>query len=217
MSYNDIPVFRIAEMYLIYAEALAENDKLSQNDLDISVNLLSQRVGMPDMNLKAANDDPDWYLLSEEYGYRNVKGTNTGIILEIRRERAIELFKEGFRWDDLMRWKEGLCINQVMYGQYFPGLGEYDLTGDNKPDIVLYEGKKPAEKAGVAAFEVGKLTGVMLSEGTKGYINPQPQENPQNEHKFDESRDYYYPIPSTERSLNPNLTQNPNWKDGLDE
>ena len=217
MSYNDIPVFRIAEMYLIYAEALAENDKLSQNDLDISVNLLRQRVGMPDMNLKAANDDPDWYLLSEEYGYRNVKGTNTGIILEIRRERAIELFKEGFRWDDLMRWKEGLCINQVMYGQYFPGLGEYDLTGDNKPDIVLYEGKKPAEKAGVAAFEVGKLTGVMLSEGTKGYINPQPQENPQNEHKFDESRDYYYPIPSTERSLNPNLTQNPNWKDGLDE
>ena len=215
MSYNDIPVFRIAEMYLIYAEALAENDKLSQNDLDISVNLLRQRVGMPDMNLKAANDDPDWYLLSEEYGYRNVKGTNTGIILEIRRERAIELFKEGFRWDDLMRWKEGLCINQVMYGQYFPGLGEYDLTGDNKPDIVLYEGKKPAEKAGVAAFEVGKLTGVMLSEGTKGYINPQPQENPQNEHKFDESRDYYYPIPSTERSLNPNLTQNPGWNDGL--
>ena len=219
MSYNDIPVFRIAEMYLIYAEALAENETktITQNDLDISVNLLRDRVGMPHMNLTEANANPDWYLCSEEYGYRNVSGSNKGIILEIRRERAIELFKEGFRWDDLMRWKEGLCINQVMYGHYFPGLGEYDLTGDNKADIVLYEGKKPAEKAGVAAFEVGTLTGVVLSEGTKGYINPQPQENPQNAHVFDESRDYYYPIPSTERSLNPNLTQNPNWKDGLGE
>jgi hypothetical protein len=217
MSYYDIPVFRIAEMYLIYAEALAENDKLSQADLDISVNLLRDRVGMPHMNMNDANANPDWYLCSEEFGYRNVSGANKGVILEIRRERAIELFKEGFRWDDLMRWKEGLCINQVMHGQYFPGLGEYDLTGDNKADIVLYQGKKPAEKAGVAAFEVGTLTGVVLSEGTKGYINPQPQENPQNAHVFDESRDYYYPIPATERSLNPNLTQNPNWKDGLGE
>jgi hypothetical protein len=169
------------------------------------------------MNMNEANANPDWYLSSEEFGYRNVSGANKGVILEIRRERAIELFKEGFRWDDLMRWKEGLCINQVMHGQYFPGLGEYDLTGDNKADIVLYQGKKPAEKAGVAAFEVGTLTGVVLSEGTKGYINPQPQENPQNAHVFDESRDYYYPIPATERSLNPNLTQNPNWKDGLGE
>jgi hypothetical protein len=116
-----------------------------------------------------------------------------------------------------MRWKEGLCINQDMHGQYFPGLGEYDLTGDKKADIVIYEGKKPADKAGVAAFEVGVLTGVMLSDGTQGYINPQPQENPANAHIFDESRDYLYGIPTTERSLNPNLTQNPNWADGLEE
>lgn len=35
-------------------------------------------------------------------------------------------------------------------------------------------------------------------------------------HHFDENRDYYYPIPSDERSLNPNLTQNDGWDDGLD-
>ena len=216
MSYNDIPVYRIAEMYLIYAEALAETGKLTQGDLDISVNLLRDRVGMPHMNMAEANANPDWYLKSEEYGYRNVSGTNEGVILEIRRERAIELFQEGFRWDDLMRWREGLCINQAMHGQYFPGLGEYDLSGDGKADIVLYDSKKPADKAGVAAFKVGDLTGVVLTDGTMGYINPQPQENPANAHVFDESRDYLYGIPTTERSLNPNLTQNPNWVDGLE-
>lgn len=216
MSYNDIPVFRLAEIYLIYAEAKAERGNLTQDDLDISLNLLRDRVGMPHLNRAEANANPDWYLCSAEYGYQNVTGENKGVILEIRRERSIELFKEGFRWDDLMRWKEGKCINQEMHGQYFPDLGEYDLTGDNKPDIVLYQGSKPAEKAGVAAYEVGTLTGVLLSEGTKGYINPQPKENPQNAHEFDENRDYYYPIPSTERSLNPNLTQNPGWSDGLD-
>ena len=57
----------------------------------------------------------------------------------------------------------------------------------------------------------------MLTDGTMGYINPQPQENPANAHVFDESRDYLYGIPTTERSLNPNLTQNPNWADGLEE
>ena len=218
MSYNDIPVFRLAEMYLIYAEAKAELGNLDQTDLDISINLLRDRVGMPHLNLAQASANPDWYLQSPEYGYQNpilLGSSNLGVILEIRRERAIELFKEGFRWDDLMRWKEGKCIEQVMHGMYFPGLGEYDLSGDNRPDIVLYEKNKPDEKEGVAAFEVGVLTGVLLTDGTSGYVDPQPQKNYQNSHLFNEDRDYYYPIPTTERSLNPNLTQNPGWNDGL--
>ena len=218
MSYNDIPVFRLAEMYLIYAEAKAELGNLDQTDLDISINLLRDRVGMPHLNLAQASANPDWYLQSPEYGYQNpilLGSSNLGVILEIRRERAVELFKEGFRWDDLMRWKEGKCIEQVMHGMYFPGLGEYDLSGDNRPDIVLYEKNKPDEKEGVAAFEVGVLTGVLLTDGTSGYVDPQPQKNYQNSHLFNEDRDYYYPIPTTERSLNPNLTQNPGWNDGL--
>ena len=31
----------------------------------------------------------------------------------------------------------------------------------------------------------------------------------------DENRDYYYPIPTKERQLNPQLKQNPGWNDGL--
>jgi hypothetical protein len=220
MSYNDMPVFRLAELYLIYAEALAEHSSyaVTQEDIDNSINKLRDRVGMPHLKIGGLTADP--YLTDPKYGYTNpilLADKDLALILEIRRERAVELFKEGFRWDDLMRWKEGKCIEQDMHGIYFAGLGEYDLSGDNKADVVLWKDKKPAEKTGVAAFEVGKTPGIVLSEGDKGYINPQPQTDPQTSHLFDESRDYYYPIPSSERSLNPNLTQNPNWKDGLSE
>ena len=220
MSYNDMPVFRLAEMYLIYAEALAEHSSyaVTQDDIDMSINKLRDRVGMPHLKIGGLTADP--YLTDPKYGYTNpilLADNDLALILEIRRERAVELFKEGFRWDDLMRWKEGKCIEQEMHGIYFAGLGEYDLSGDNKADVVLWKDTKPAEKTGVAAFEVGKIPGLILSAGDKGYVNPQPQTDPQTSHVFDENRDYYYPIPSSERSLNPNLTQNPNWKDGLSE
>ena len=219
MSYNDMPVYRLATMYLVYAEALAEHSTytLTQNDLDISINKLRDRVGMPHLMLGVTEDK---YLTDPKYGYTNpilIADKDKAIILEIRRERAVELFKEGYRWDDLMRWKEGKCIEQDMLGIYFPQLGEYDLSGDRKADIVIYTGKKPAEKAGVAAYEVGVTTGIVLTGKESGYINPHPQSEAATSHVFDENRDYYYPIPSTERSLNPNLKQNPGWNDGLSE
>jgi hypothetical protein len=216
---TDLPIFRAAEVYLVYAEALAEHSTytLTQNDLDISINKLRDRVGMPHLMLGVTADK---YLTDPKYGYTNpilLADKDMAIILEIRRERAVELFKEGYRWDDLMRWKEGKCIEQDMLGIYFPQLGEYDLSGDRKADIVIYTGKKPAEKAGVAAYEVGVTTGIVLTGKESGYINPHPQSEAATSHVFDENRDYYYPIPSTERSLNPNLKQNPGWNDGLSE
>ena len=211
MSYNDMPVFRLGEVYLNYAEALAELGTLTQADLDISLNLLRDRVGMPHLDMAAANADPDWYLCSEEYGYRNVSGANKGVILEIRRERAVELAQEGFRLPDLIRWREGDCISQTFHGAYFPGPGEYDLTGDGKADIRLYlPGNKPA--GDLVNLEIGSDTGVLLSDGTSGYLDHHKNIS----HVFDGNRDYYYPIPTKERSLNPNLKQNPGWKDGLD-
>ena len=108
----DMPVFRFTEVLLNYAEAKAEAGTLTQDDLDISINLIRSRAGMPDLDMVEANKNPDWYLSSEEYGYPNVTGPNKGVILEIRRERAIELLEEGFRYNDLMRWKAGYCIDQ---------------------------------------------------------------------------------------------------------
>lgn len=214
MSYNDLPIFRLGEVYLIYAEALAELGTLTQEDLNRSVNMLRDRVKMPHMDMAAANASPDPYLISAEYGYSSPvlkANPNLGVILEIRRERAVELAQEGRRWDDLMRWKEGKCIDQAMYGPYFPGPGKYDLTGDGKADIYLYEGdEKPADKD-IQVLKIGEKTGVILSDGNKGYVDNQKGIA----HSFNENRDYLYPIPTDERNLNNNLTQNPGWNDGL--
>lgn len=211
-STNDLPVYRYAEILLNYAEAKAELGTLSQTDLDKSINLLRKRVGMPNLDMNAANSAPDRYLSASETGYPNVSGSNKGVILEIRRERTIELMQEGFRFDDLVRWKAGSCIDQSIVGMYFPGAGGYDLSGDGKADVILYaEGEaKPTADAGVLVYKIGK--DVILSDGNKGYLYYHKNIN---RTPFSEERDYLYPIPTDERSLNHNLTQNPGWKDGL--
>lgn len=213
-SYNDMPVFRLAEVYLNYAEAKAELGTLTQEDLDKSINLLRDRVDMPHLDMEAANSNPDPYLASAEFGYRNVSGANKGVILEIRRERTLELAMEGFRLSDLTRWREGKCLEQPICGAYFPGKGQYDLTGDGVADINIWTGVNPKSKD-MVDFELGVNTGIILSEGASGYMDY---------HKgtarvFDENRDYFYPIPSKERQLyheaGKTLTQNPGWVDGL--
>lgn len=224
MSYNDLPVYRLGEIYLIYAEAKAELGTLTQDDVDKSINKLRDRVGMERMELATLTVDP--YLTSAEYGYTNLANfghSNLAAVLEIRRERTIELAMEGKRWDDIRRWKEGACYKQHLYGIYFEGPGSYDLNADGVADICLYTtAKAPVDlPANVAAFQIQEIEidgkyvpqsdGIILSEGTKGYVDM---------HKlktlaFDETRDYLYPIPISERTLNQNLTQNPGWNDGL--
>lgn len=212
-STADLPVFRFGEVLLNYAEAKAELGILNQNDLDISINKLRERVGMPYLNMQAANANPDWYLSSAEYGYPNVTGSNKGVILEIRRERAIELTQEGFRFDDLVRWKAGYSIDQEIHGMYFKQPGAYDLTGDGVADIILYEEgtSKPSAPDGVQVLQIGQE--ILLTEVDRGYIYYHKNIA---RTKFSEVRDYLYPIPINERSLNKNLTQNPGWNDGLD-
>jgi len=210
---NDLPQFRYAEVLLAYAEAKAELGTLTQADLDKSINLIRKRAGMPNLDMAAANANPDPYLLSEKYGYTNVKaglaGANKGVILEIRREREVELAVEGeTRWNDLMRWKEGKAINQDIYGMYFPGPGEYDLSGDGKADYCLYEGTVAPSTSAKYAYSLGK--DIVLSEGTKGYVDYITLVG--QTHSFDEGRDYLYPIPTDDLTLNTNLTQNPGWK-----
>jgi hypothetical protein len=203
-GYSDLILFRYAEALLVYAEAKAELGTLTQADLDRSVNLLRARAGMPNMNLAAANANPDPFLLAQ---YPNVdKGTNKGIILEIRRERRIEMFNEGLRWDDLMRWKEGKKIEQPLLGIYFPSLGSFDFNNDGKTDVYLHNGN--ATGAPVGTSSIVNVTQKALTSVTFGNFFPLKGITI----KFDENKDYLYPLPSEDITLNPKLTQNPGWK-----
>lgn len=214
-AYVDMPIFRAAEVYLNYAEAKAELGTINQADLDRSINLIRSRVGMPALNLAAANADPDEYLLHKHYGYPQVAVKNTnnvGVILEIRRERTIELLQEGFRYYDVIRWAEGATFETPLYGMYFPGEGTYDLNEDGTPDVTLYTGDPAPAGAASLAYKIND--GLKLSEETKGCVEFHRDTRPG--WKWDEVKDYYYPIPVGDRNLTGGaLTQNPGWNDGL--
>ncbi|MGH2624186.1 MAG: RagB/SusD family nutrient uptake outer membrane protein, partial [Sphingobacterium sp.] len=201
-SENDMPVFRYAEVLLNYAEAKAELGSLSQADLDKSIKLIRERAGMPNLILAAANAKPDSYLSAS---YPAVNGAMKGAILEIRRERRIELVMESFRWDDILRWKSGQLLTRQFKGMYFPSIGKFDLDGDGKEDVWIYEGTKPTAP-GVQILKLGSE--ILLENGKSGNVII----NAHIDKKFDEAKDYFYPLPIQELELNENLTQNPLWK-----
>lgn len=209
-STNDIIHFRLAEVMLNYAEAKAELGTLTQADLDISINKLRDRVNMPHLSMAEANANPDPYLMSETTGYPNVSGNNKGVILEIRRERTVELMCEGHRYWDIMRWKAGKRFDRTFYGMYVNGVGEYDLDADGVTDFVIYDGTAPAAETGVSYINIQDMT---LTDKTKGKIVLHSN-IPRN---WDEGKDYLFPIPTEDRAITGGIiTQNPGWNDGLD-
>ena len=208
LSYLDIPVFRYGEILLIYAEAKAELGTLTQEDVDNTINLLRDRVGMPHARLSdwLANIDP---VQAERYS--NVNSTQEGAVLEVRRERRIELACEGFRYDDLMRWKLGPLLNKAPEGMYIPGPGTYDFTGDGEADIAIALTSDDAAQYEGQDLTVYTLAGntFELSEGDHGYIRIASQVDRYN---FIEPRYYYTPIDTEDIAENPNLKQNPYWE-----
>lgn len=202
----DLPLYRFAETLLIYAEAKAELGQLTQGDLDISVNMLRARAGMPGMTLNPPVDPV------QAAKFPNVSSPQRAEILEIRRERRIELAFEGFRYDDLMRWEVGKLLEKEPQGIYFSRLGQHDLNGDGVPDIILLPASEsiPAQREtnslGVPFiyYRVGTFANpdvsVFLSSPTSG--NVQVVENAGT---FETPKYYYRPIPQSQIQLNPNL------------
>lgn len=209
---SDWPLFRTAEVYLNYAEAKAELGTLTQDDLTVSIDKIRERAGMGGLDMEAANADPDPFLLA---CYPNVtKSANTGVILEIRRERTVEMVMEGQRMWDMFRWKEGAqMVNETApyHGIYFPGPGLYDMDGDGKNDLELYATQQTSTPAdGLTVLKIG--SDIVLSEAAdnRGYVVAWNALK----YTWNEERDYLWPIPADQRVLTGGLlTQNPGWTD----
>jgi hypothetical protein len=175
-------IFRYAEALLIYAEARAELGMATQDDIDRTVNKLRDRVGMIHLDINNITFDPNWDFPAL-----------SPLINEIRRERRVELVCEGFRWDDLARWRaHHLIVGKRLKGAKYIGT---NLEGAYKD----YLGN-PTISIGVNLFVDGN-----------GFIDPYQQVLPDG-FGFDPERDYLSPIPSDEITLNSNLTQNPGWE-----
>ncbi|MET0638050.1 MAG: RagB/SusD family nutrient uptake outer membrane protein [Chitinophagaceae bacterium] len=207
----DFPAYRFAEVLLIIAEAKAEDGTLTQGDLDLTVNQLRTRVGMPAMSLAAANASPDPVLSSK---YPDVTGANKGVILEIRREKRVEFAAEGYRFDDLMRWHAGKLIEAIPEGMYFPGLGKFDLTGDGIEDIILIDKSATIPAAedqeknslgeNLVYYKAGTINDnvtVYLKNGNAGGTMVTDNRMRQ----FIEPKYYYRPVPFSQMTLNPHL------------
>ncbi len=91
---TDAPIFWLAEILLNYAEACAELGTITDEDLNISINKLRDRVGMPHLSVNVAADPA------------NNMGVNN-IIFEVRRERRVEmLYCNNDRYYSLQRWNK---------------------------------------------------------------------------------------------------------------
>lgn len=181
---EDAPVFRLGEIMLIRAEAAAELGTITQTDLDETINALRARVGFNHkLTLNVNFSDP-----IIEQAYPNVQGDNPALIREIRRERRIEMFGEGVRYDDIRRWA---CGPSLMTAPRL-GLNIYGVGYSQEQIDALLETVGINEKGELTIYE-------------KRYAGQSPTPI------FEEPKHYLSPIPTDEIGLNPNLTQNPGW------
>jgi hypothetical protein len=207
-SFNSIPILRYAEVLLNYAEAKAELGTLSAGDWDITIGALRDRAGITNLSMPVS---PDPYMV--DYF---VEDNNDAVILEIRRERGIELAAEGIRYDDLRRWKEGRLLERHYDGLYVPAKDQLlDLNEDGKYDVAFVDKIPTVKVPGVTYFLLDNNNS-RLSQGTKGNLiwlaNISKQyDDPASADPKIKSKRYLYPIPFNQLVLNPNLQQNPGW------
>ena len=175
---TSLPIIRYAEALLAYAEAAEELDKCDPDVLEKTLKPLRERAGVT--YTAPAEIDPNF----TDFGY-----PISAKLQEIRRERRSELALQGFRLDDLMRWR----AHKLIQGKR--GTGAYFGA-----DGVLYK-----------AFDPKTAVDLKTILTTDGWLDPQKEVLPRG-YQFDSSRDYLLPIPPSELSLNHELEQNPGWQ-----
>lgn len=189
-------VFRYAEVLLIYAEAKAELGTITQTDLDKSINQLRARLDEPgNFEMGRLILDPPTDPLSIVNGKPRYGYDISPLIYEIRRERRIELAFEGFRWDDIVRWKAGKLIEnpKTMLGiTVNEEVEEFHTTYNG--------GTNPFN--GRTVYEIEDWNGVQ-----KNYLKVYDKTS-----RVWNDRLYLSPLPTDQLQLNPNLKQNPGWE-----
>lgn len=134
----DFPVIRYAEVLLNFAEAVYElQGRISDSDLDKSVNLVRQRSNPKMVKLSNALVDNNGLSMREE----------------IRRERTVELVFEGFRIDDLKRWATApVEMPQTLLGVKWKGTQFESLWANQSRQldadgcIILYDNRQWDDK-----------------------------------------------------------------------
>ncbi|OQP52657.1 hypothetical protein A4H97_25395 [Niastella yeongjuensis] len=201
-NFNSIPIMRYAEVLLNYAEAKAELGALSLADWNLTIGALRTRAGVTNTGLPTVADP---YLHANFY-----PNVSDPVLLEIRRERSVELVGEfGFRYDDLMRWHLGSNLLNSYDGIYVPAKGQIlDLSDDGKQgagDVCIVDETPQTRVTGVTYIALKGGT-YSLANGTSGNLQWLP-----NIQKVWDDRRYFYPLPPTELNININLQQNKDW------
>lgn len=197
--YNSIPVIRYAEVLLNYAEAKAELGIFTDDDWNMTIAPLRKRAGITNTDMPTTMDT---YMQTNYY-----PEIGSIAIMEIRRERAIELVEEGFRYDDLRRWKKGNLLEKPKDGIYVPQLNQLmDLNEDDTPDVCFYATTPPSPQvSGVYYYKIDG-TAIKLSDVDKGRILWQA-----NIVKSYPDYKYFGPLPYNELVINKKLVQNEGW------
>ena len=171
-----LPIIRYAEGLLAYAEAAAELEMWSDDIANKTLKALRERAGVKYL---APAKDANF----TDFGY-----TLTPVLQEIRRERRSELALQGFRLDDLMRWK----ADKLIVGKR--GKGAY--VGD---ESILFKSYSPDNQKRIRerlTLDDNKWADPMAGTLPSGY-------------QFHADRDYLLPIPPSELELNKKLKENP--------
>ena len=203
---TDAPIIRYGEVLLNYIEATAElatlgGPAVTQEDLDKSINVLRSRPGIDLPDLQVIGGEPA--VNGTVYDDPERDPDVPSLIWEIRRERRIELMMEGFRYNDLRRWKQ---LEDVTTTDGFQDATEINMGA--------WIDKTDYPEADLSAVQLADASGNYLpADATEGYIVPAVSEEGQR--VFSDPRVYLYPIPLDQIKLyadqGVDLEQNPGW------
>ena len=120
---------RYAEVLLNYAEAKAELGEMTEEVWNRTIKPLRERAGV--VSIYPSKADP--YMVA----YFQNQVTDP-FILEVRRERGIELTMENVRYDDIIRWHQGELFARPWIGIWITASETpLDLNGDGVNDCIV--------------------------------------------------------------------------------